>query len=509
MIDDIPDDPEEQLDDQTLLALYKATYRDFATFIDLVFSDSFDSFVRGEWLLVRAELLGENNKSCHVGPRNHFKSTGIYAHWLWMVWRARFNAMAEMEWANGPATLEGHYFSYKQKSAGYHIGGAKDSISALMDRNPWYEGLDDLKPTAESKGKWSWDGDQTLTLSPPGMMSHSRGVHGDVVYVDDPFQDPSGKGSESQTLNPTKILKINYIFKTTVKGIPTHEDDQLHIVTTPQTEEDFVFDQELMSEYAHRIDPAIKDHSTEDVIWGEWRSYDWLMQEKEEVGPKLFNQEYMCQPMSREIGYFREEELAPLIQPGLQDLGEQTKLQTTWQRPPPRSVVGYVGGMDIGKKRHPSHLAVFAVLSDPGEDSPRLLVQVHSKWMDNWDYSRQAAYCQKVIDCFGVGTIKYDNTRGEFESMDEMGDLPDELDGVSLSGGTNEKIATKFDVYAGSQRLLLLPDGRQKRQIEAVSTDLEAVETSEGHGESFWSIGLSVLAADEAHWGPRVKSLQT
>jgi len=93
--------------------------------------------------------------------------------------------------------------------------------------------------------------------------------------------------------------------------------------------------------------------------------------------------------------------------------------------------------------------------------------------------------------------------------MDEMGDLPDEMDGVSLSGGTNDKIATKFDVYAGAERLILFPEDRQRRQVLAVSNDLEAVETDEGHGEAFWSIGLAVLAADETHWGPRVKSLET
>lgn len=508
-MDDLPDNPEEQLDDQTLLALYQATYQDFPTFVDLVFSDSFENFVRGEWLLTRAKFLGENNRTCHVGPRNHWKSTGLYAHWLWQLWRARFNGMEGMDFATGSADLEGHYFSYKEKSAGYHIGEAKDSISALIERNPWFDPLEDCKPTAETKGKWTWDdGDHYQTLSPHGMMSHSRGIHGDVVYVDDPFQDPSGKGGAGQ-LNPTKVLKINYIFKTTVKGIPTHEDDQLHIVTTPQTEEDFVFNHDLMEEYAHRVDPAIKSHDPPQVIWENWRSYDWLMQEKEEIGPKLFNQEYMCKPMSREIGYFREEELDPLIMPGLQDVGEKTKLQEDWDAAPPRTVEGYVGGMDIGKKRHPSHLALFAVLSREGEERARLLVQVHSKWMDNWDYTRQAEYCQRVIDSFGVKTIKYDNTRGEFESMDEMGDLPSEMDGVSLSGGTNNQIATKFDVYAGAGRLILLPDQRQRRQVLAVSNDLDAVETDEGHGESFWSIGLAVMAADEVHWGPRVKTLET
>lgn len=499
-------DPEE-MDESTLVSIYKATYRDLPTFVDLIFSQSYERFVRGGWLLTRSDFLQSHNKTCHVGPRNHFKSTGIYAHWLWQVWRARFNAMEEAEWATGPAGMEGHYFSYKEKSAGYHIGGAKDSISALIDRNPWFESLEDAKPQAETKGKWSWDGEHYITLDPHGMMSHTRGIHADVVYVDDPFQDPSGSGAGGE-LNPTKILKINYIFKTVIKGIPTHEDDQIHIVTTPQTEEDFVWDDALMEDYNRRVDPAIEDHSSQSVIWPEWRDYEWLMQEKDEIGPKLFAQEYMCEPMSREVGYFKQEELAPLTQP-LRDLGEESKLTQEWEAQPPDVVRGYIGGLDIGKKRHPSHLAVFAVLERPQDERvPGLLVQVHSKWMDNWDYRRQAAYCQKAIDWFGIREIQYDNTRGEFESLDEMGELADEMEPVSLSGGTNDKIATKFDAYVGSDRLLMMDEERQIRQIKAVSSDLDAVETDEGHGESFWSVGLAIKAADEAHWGPRVMDLE-
>lgn len=445
-------------------------------------------------------------KTCYVGPRNHFKSTGIYAHFLWQVWRKRFNAMEEFDWATGSSTLEAHFFSYKQQSAAYHIGVGGDSMCQLIERNPWFDTLEDLKPTAETKGKWTWDGEHDISIEPHGMLSHTRGLHCDLVYVDDPYQDPENE------LKPTEILKINYIYKTVIAEIPTHEDDQIHIVTTPQTKEDFTFDSTLMEEFNHEVIPAIQDHSTEEVLWPEWMSYDDLMRKKREKGEKLFNQEFMCEPKSSEVGFFKEEDLSQIIQPGLQDVAEQTRL--TGEHVAPGAVQAYVAGLDIGKKRHPSHLAVFGVTldntteADDGGHRVARLIQVHSRWMDQWDYTRQVDYCQKVIDYFGISGLLYDDTRGEFESLKEMGRLPDEMSGVALSGKTKDKMATYLDTYASDNRVMLLPDDRQRRQILAVTNDLDAVESSDGHGESFYSVALAVMQAENVHWGSRVKSLE-
>lgn len=205
--------PTDALDGTTRTALYRAAYEDLPTFCDLIFSKSFgpdgagDEFTRGSWVRRRLEFLQSSNKTCDIGPRNHIKSTGFYCHFLWKLFRARFNAMPDVEWADGPARLEAHYFSYKQNSAGYHIGQGKDSIKNLIERNPYFADLQDLKPTAETKGKWTWDGTHDLTIDPHGMLSHVRGIHAGFVYVDDPFQDPEND------LDPTAILKINNVFR--------------------------------------------------------------------------------------------------------------------------------------------------------------------------------------------------------------------------------------------------------------------------------------------------------
>ena len=520
--------PPDKLDGTTRTALYRATYEDLPTFADLIFSASFgpgdepgDEFVRGEWVRRRLEFLQSSNKTCDIGPRNHLKSTGFYIHIMWKIWRARFNAMADAGWADGPARFEMHYFSYKQKSAGYHIGEGSDSIKNLIERNSYFADLEDLKPTAETKAKWTWDGTHEISLTPHGMLSHVRGIHAGLVYVDDPFQDPEND------LDPTQILKINNVFKAGVSSIPKVEDgEEIHVTTTPQTEEDFTFDDELLADYEYMVQPAIEDHATESVIWPEWLTYDELLAKKRELGEKLFNQEYMCSPASDEIAFFSDEEVGGLIVPELPDWGEDRSLLTgdvsedlqAWLDS--EAVSGVVAGLDIGQKRHPSHLAVFAVVrrwlrqaNDDGDLEIVLepgghLVQLHQKWMDEWRYTRQVDYCRRAIAHFDVRQLAYDATRGEFDSLDEQDKLPHEMKSVNLSGGTKDAMATAMDVFASDERLVLLPDGRQKRQLGVVTNDLDAVETQEGHGEPFTSIGLAARAAQETHWGSRVYSLE-
>lgn len=498
------------LDRSTREAIFRATYDDLATFIDLVFSQSLEEFTRGRWVLERSNFLQSSIQTCFVGPRRHFKSTGFYAHWMWLLWRARFNARDDVPWAEGKQQLEGHYFSYKTKSAGYHIGRAKDSIKSLIERNPWFEPIEDLKPRAETLGQWTWDGDHTHSLDPHGMLSHTRGINADVIYVDDPFQDPENE------LNPTKVLKINNVFKSNVIEIPIpDEGDHLHIATTPQTEEDFTFDSDLMAEFEHWIQPAIKEHSTQEVIWPERWTYDDLMQKKREIGPKLFNQEFLCSPKSQEVAFFQDQEVGQMVVSDLVDWGETSDL-THGQWDPWANLTGVVGGIDIGKKRHPAHLAVFAVMprwlpDKHGEIQERRaghLVQVHSKWMDAWDYARQVAYCRDVISYFDIDALAYDNTRGEYEGLDEMGEVPREMEPVTLSKKTKTEMAGYLDAMGTSGRVKLLNDGRQNRQLTVVTNDLQAVETGEGHGESFFSIGLAVMQSQQMSWGSSFGTLE-
>jgi hypothetical protein len=497
--------PAVDVDPETLAGIYRATYESFPAFVDIVFADSFENFVRGEWVARRCQHLQKNDRTVVVGPRDHFKSTGNYGYVCWWVWRNRFDADPDCEWATGPDDLEILYFSFNQPMARYHIGAENtDGIKPLINRNPWFDDVNDLKPRAESRGAYSWDGDgeHVVSISPASVQQMVRGKHVDIVVVDDPFQDDN---KQDAGLDPGRVLKINRIFKDAIMSIPSGDIAELHVSTTPQTEEDFTFDDALLADFTRLEEPAIQDYDREDVLWPAWKTFDDLISLKHKLGDKSFNQEYQVSPRSSEIGYFRDEDIAAMTSHGLTDYGDRgLNKDDRWiAHADEWSINGCVAGLDIGKKRHPAHLAVFALLDreiriGKGEtvrSAAGHLFQVHSKWMDGWDYRRQVEYCQRAVDHFQIRSLPYDNTRGEYEGLDEMGMLPPEMVPVSLNRPTNQEVASSFDVHESTGRIKLLSDGRQNRQLKVVTNDLDAVETGEGHGESFWSIALACHAA--------------
>jgi hypothetical protein len=146
-----------------------------------------------------------------------------------------------------------------------------------------------------------------------------------------------------------------------------------------------------------------------------------------------------------------------------------------------------IGGLDIGKKTHPSHLSVFA-------QHKKKLVQIHSKFMDGWNYKDQIEYCREAINKFKMDRLLYDNTRAEFDISFEQGDLPDQMEGVTFTSKSKFSMATELDKVITNGLLELIDDDRQKRQILTVDCDLKAPETQEGHGDCFWSICLAINA---------------
>ena len=142
-----------------------------------------------------------------------------------------------------------------------------------------------------------------------------------------------------------------------------------------------------------------------------------------------------------------------------------------------------IGGFDIGKKRHPAHLSVFKLVNNR-------YIQIHHKFMDGWKYIDQLDYLVKSIKSFKINELNFDDTRGEFESFDEEGRLPEAMNGVAFTNKKKHQMATSFSQAVESNKIELIDDRRQIEQILMVTNDLQALETPEGHGDSFWSNAL-------------------
>lgn len=453
---------------------------DFGFFIDNIFSQSIDILKEGKWTGGQhpqnvASFLQNNKKTMRVSARDHFKSMSFYAHIMWKLLR-----MMETK-----QSREIQYFSYGQGMAAYHLAKLKTAIIC----NPFYDGIIDLNPQAQSILSYAWEkGSVKLTVHPRGLLEFKRGIHCDDVYVDDPFQDPENK------LIPTKIKKINEVMKTQVLDMFQQE---LHVVGTAQTQNDFFFDVDFSHRFEVRVQPAILDQTKKDVLWEEWMPYDELMAKKKERGLKVFNQEYLCSPVYSEEAFVEADRYDACVNKDLinYDFLSWEKLIQERRDEAERNDKEYedldcLAGFDIGKKAHPSHFAVFEKRSEAK------WTQIHSKWMDRWDYTKQIEYIERAQEAFQFYSCPYDSTRGEMESLDEQGKLPAEMDPVSFTFKKKHAMAANFDKALSNNDIQLLPESRQRNQILCIDNDLNAPETPEGHGDAFWSICLALRDYD-------------
>lgn len=448
---------------------------DFPYFVNNIFALSFPKFIRGEYIDGLAEWMQSNDWFMRISAKDHFKSTGLYADFMWRLLKHAFE------------NKEFQYFSYQDGMAAYHIG----KIKRLIFDNPFYADCVDLKPTAESVIKYSWDygykkdSYTAITMEPHGLLSFKRGIHCDGVYVDDPLQDPDNQ------LLLTKIEKINKIVKTQILDMPK-AGGFCKIVGTPQTTADFFFDAEMHKKFAVIFQPAEKDPVNKIALWPEHMSWDELQARKAIRGAKIYNQEYLCSPVYSENSFFTEEEINKVVNP---DLSNRSIFDII------KSAENYdtIGGWDLGKKRHPAHFTVFQVREVNGK---RKAIQIHQAFFDNWDYAgnddeqfnpdkpTQLSYIKQAIKSFRIDKLYTDNTRGELTTLQERGELPPQIELVNFTSKDKYAMATEFEKGVNQEFVELQNDGRMIRQILVVTNDLQAVETHEGHGDSFWSIGM-------------------
>ncbi len=429
---------------------------DFQFFLNNVFSASFEKrFIPGEHLNRWATIMQNYPLTALLSARKHSKSTTSYAFVLWNIFK------------NMDIDFEILYLSYNNTMASYHTR----NIKILKERNPYFVECKDLTKQAEGVMKYDWDGTHIVRVEPEGMLSFKRGRHPDLVIIDDPLQDPAN------ILNISTIQKINRVFFEDVMSLPKEPDGELKIVGTAQHPQDLFFNLRKMDRFYWGEYKAITSWKTEEVLWPEMMPWARLMQIKQEIGDKAFEKEYMCSPVLSEEAFFKRGELLPSVDLTLKNWrpGEILKTENN-----------VYGGFDIGKKRHPTSISVF-------EEKRKELFQLHQVFLDGWDYKDQVDYARVLCDNLKIDRLFYDDTRGEFESYSEEGRLPAPMRPVKFSLKTKYLMASIFEKLVKEKRIHLLNNERMINQILVVDNNLDAIETTEGHGDSFWSIGLACM----------------
>lgn len=451
----------------------------FPLFVDHIFSRSVDImkdqiWTGGEFPADIAAWMGKNRLTLRLSAKDHFKSMSFYAHIMWKIYR--------LFWIE--RNREINYFSYGEAMAAYHLVKIKTAIKC----NPYFDKIIDLKPQADSILAFSWDNRKKITVNPRGLLEFKRGIHCNDVYVDDAFQDPESK------LVPTKINKINEVMKTQILDMFQNE---CHIAGTAQTNNDFYFDENFVSRFSRRILPALKDEKAKIALWPEWMSFDELMAKKKERGEKVFNQEYLCSPVYAENAFVdSKEKLYKIVNNNLPNFTTESwkaemERREAYAKKNPKDEKAQqlletdkVGGWDLGKKNHPAHFVVF-------EKRNKKRVQIVDRWFDRKDYTAQLDFIKECIEAMGIYRVFFDSTRGELEMLEETGELPPELEGIHFTFKAKHAMANAFDRAITNDEIELINIPRSLNQILVVNNDLQAPSSAEGHGDSFWSIGMT------------------
>lgn len=263
---------------------------------------------------------------------------------------------------------------------------------------------------------------------------------------------------------------------------------------TAQSNEDFFFDPIFTKRFSVKILPSrFKDENGIDrALWPEWMDLKELNLKEEELTPRVFSREYLCTPVMSTKSFFDRDYFIKKC------VNENLVLVSPYKFRPTSNLV--VGAWDLGKKQHPAHFVVFEKQEDK-------IVMLHHKFMDGWDYTNgkkfdikkpsQLEYINMCIDNLNIKTVHYDNTRGELIALDEQGLLTREFVPVIFNSKTKLSMATAASKTVDRRQLVIPKDDRYINQICCVNSELQAMETKEGHGEAFVTLSLALMGVPE------------
>ncbi len=423
-------------------------------------------FKTGKHIEESCYRLQNTPRSATLAFRGASKSVTLRSFMMWQLYRA-----------NRPFE-EYSYFSYKQGLAEYHTKKTKTYIANCS----CFAGFKSLTD-AESILRYQTPAGGIWECSPEGILAFKRGLHKDGVALDDILTDTRTR------LDLSQIEKVGRIFHNEVVRIPK-KGAWMHLVGTPQDTSDLFYQLKDNPRYCFAEYPAEKTINGKRIAtWPEVYDLEELDKIKSDGTDRSYQKEMLLLPVRSEDSYFTREEIEELIDPNLKNLKPGGK-------PKDYGLEGVevYGAMDLGKKRHPSHLAVFTKRPVGGGWRYE---QIVSRWFDSVQYIDQLEWAKAAVESFGMIRLKYDNTRAEFEALDEMKEVPRQMEAVTMTKAGNFAAASALDRVVNRKEIRFLPDDRQLRQICVVDNDLKAPETSEGHGDAFFSCALAIQAATE------------
>jgi len=491
-------------DADTIIARYS-----FKHFFNKIFSIGLyikeRRFFRGNHIDEICDRLQFNKKTATNSARKHSKSHILYAYVIWNIWLV----VNGWYWKDD---LEIFYGCFTDEYAGKHIS----RIKRYIEINPKLRMIpvnQDAETLIRIEGNRPNGSKYQVSVMPMGMMKFKRGEHPDIMILDDIMKDER-KRVRIELLQLRKLIDT---FKEEIMSMPKEVTGELHLAGTPQDKTDIFSIVANQKGFDYKEYRAIIDEKNKVVLWKEMYTYERLMEIKnDELGAKAFNKEYMCSPERSEEAYIKDEELRAVVNKDLINYLDWVGSKDREIEKAVEKMDGLIfGGMDTGKKRHPSHICLYLRQEWDLKDEENGItkrgikyIQLGSKWMDGWAYTKQKEYLNKICQLFKIEAIGVDNTRSEFDTFEETGDLDGAVKLLRFTSDNQMEYATLLDMLINYkedevnigwdfQPIEMLDDRRQNTQLTAVDNNLKAIETAEGHADSFYSHLLMLMVSNE------------
>lgn len=400
-----------------------------------------------------------------VLPRYHLKSTLLgYAFSIYRMLKS---------------SGDGLYVSFKEELAAFHLSNMKEIIRTNPKLSPIFQ---DMRERSES-GIHYRIGSKRIRIFSAGIFGMKRGLHTDVVTIVDDIL-----GTVENPLNLTELEKAEKMFNTEVAQIPNIGCPMI-IFGTVMDFSDLLFklrdSSNIPSLWLPALHPDPVNEPDREVLWPARFSKEKLERQKQIIGWKAFSTEFLLMPVLAMEAFITREELEPLFIK--KDAQPKYSLFRALDLATFKKHHHVVAGLDIGKRRNPSHLVIFI------DDDEGNLINVFQEFWDGIEYTEQARRIEHAIENFGIDKLYIDATRGEMEERN----LPRECVLIKFTGRgqrNQSSYASDFARYVENKQLRLIDEDRFISQICCMSNTLKAPNTASGHADSFWSVALAIGA---------------
>ena len=469
-------DPVEALNfmSAALLETHKIEYPSFFEFVRDVWAYSYDApdlfnTWHVQYLCDQVQRdIDDRKYTCILLPRGHFKST-VFGH-AFTVWRLLSNEGMESDLL---------YLSFSDGMSKSHVGIIKNKIERNEVLSQY---LKDLSPQAQTTFRYQVGGSKFLTVHHGGMMTFKRGRHVNAgMVVDDVLKDIT------DPTDLTQIIRIKERFETETLLIANVPDRfvPVMLIGTPMAPEDLLYkagEDDRFNFYALPAFDTISpmNYPTPDGVLAPDIASKEQLEKERAANPRAFASERMLQPYLTAEAFLSRKDLEAVEDPDLRKLSATTPGEFYSELT--------VAGFDIGKKRHPSHMAVYRT------DEEGKMIQIYQEFLDGVSYSDQVDYMNLIAENFDVDYGFFDNTQPVLEDRQDLNRV---WEPIIFNQKNRRQMATQFERYVLEKRIRMLADNRQRDQIAVVGTDLKAPETRLGHADSFWSNAMACTAHAE------------